>query len=503
MAEEVAVNRRVWGGMVVLGLLGVGAWVSLRPNAPAEAVPRQGRVRGKGPRTAEEGKALTDPHKLRKTAMAFRREVGHRPEAPPGAPNLVVVLGCTLRRDQLSPYGGPAEVSPWLDAMARDGVVFEDVVAASSWTMESSTAIFTGRPAISVGMVEPADHHSVRVLSERVDTLAERLAARGWYTLGVTANPHLNTDFGLAQGFDHYRDTQSAGFAKRNRVHGADAVASALAMLDDRGDEADRPFYLRLVLIDAHVPLMVEPAEVARFTAPGVPDRLATYRAGVRRVDDALAALASGLRARGYDADDTLFVMVTDHGEGLNLPEHHRDQHGRVLYPTITSVPWIVQGPGVARGVRVEGLASHLDVQPTILGLLGLTGHDLPGEDLSEWVRSGGRTRRTRAFTETWYFGANRSAILTEERACQKDWGSTRIQDDVFEDGCFDRRRDPDWRTPFVDAALTAELTAWRAARRAEYDAWPDTRDVSENDDVSRQLEALGYVEAPASEGRE
>lgn len=439
---------------------------------------------------------ILDPTRVPKDQLEFRRDIGDRAAAPQGAPNIVVVLGCTLRRDQLTPYGGHAEATPWLAATAAEGVLFDDVIASSSWTKESSTAIFTGRQALSVGMTEPLAHHSVRVLSPAVETLAERLTESGWYAVGVTANPHLNTDFGLADGFDHYRDTSSAGFARKNRIDGAEVVATALEMLDDRSDGGERPFYMRLVLIDPHAPLAIPRNEVARFAEAGVSERLAAYRAGVRRVDDALAALDEGLRSRGYGPENTLFVLVTDHGEGLRLPPHHRDQHGRVLYPSVTRVPWIVRGPGVARGARVEGLVSHLDVMPTILSLAGLPTGDLPGGDLSALARAGGRSPRTRAFTDTWYFGANRAAVFTSDRACQHDFGSTGIRDDSFEQGCFDRVADPDFHEAFPDDSLLAELTAWRAARQAEYDAWPDIRDVSISDDgVEAQLEALGYVE--------
>lgn len=447
----------------------------------------------------EPGKRLS-PTKLPKDRFEFRRPVVDRAPAAEGAPNVVVVLGCTLRRDQLTPYGGPSETTPWLARAAASGVVFDDVIASSSWTKESSTALFTGHQALSVGMVEPGRHHSLRVLAPEVETLAERLAAHGWYTLGVTANPHLNTDFGLAQGFDHYRDTRSSGFARKNRIHGQEVVDLALQMLDDRQEQADRPFYMRLVLIDPHEPLAIPRPEAERFAEPGLSKRLVDYRAGVRRLDDALAALDAGLAARGYTPENTLFVLVSDHGEGLNLPPHHRDQHGRVLYRSLTQVAWILRGPGVAEGARITGLASHLDTVPTLLSLLDLPGDPaLPGLDLSPLVRANAPERQTprrQAFTDTWYFGANRSAVFTDAAACQRDFGSVGMKRDTFQNGCFDRVADPDFTQPVPHDALMEELVAWRAARQAEYDAWPHTRDVTGgHDDLARQLEALGYVE--------
>ncbi len=271
--------------------------------------------------------------------------------------NLVVVMGCTLRRDQLSPYGGPEALTPWLGEMARQGVVFDDLVSSSSWTKESSTALFTGQQAASVGMIEPGTEHSQRVLSPQVQTLAEQLGEAGWYAVGVTANPHLNTTYGFSQGFDAYHDTASQGFATRNKIAGTEVVQLGLDLLDQRPKD-DAPFYMRLVLIDPHTPLGVDKAEVQAQLGEGISERLANYRAGVARVDTALSHLDEGLRERGYTPENTFVVLVTDHGEGLMMPRHHRAQHGRVLYRSLTSVPWLIRGPGVVPH-RIQGLASH------------------------------------------------------------------------------------------------------------------------------------------------
>jgi hypothetical protein len=106
-------------------------------------------------------------------------------------------------------------------------------------------------------------------------------------------------------------------------------------------------------------------------------------------------------------------------------------------------------------------------VAPTLLELL-----DLPvptGIDGRSWAAAarGGvdRTTRERAFSDTWYATANRASIWTSARQCQKDFGSTRLEHDSFEDGCYDRLTDPEFRSVFTDAALLAELVAWREAR--------------------------------------
>ena len=111
---------------------------------------------------------------------------------------------------------------------------------------------------------------------------------------------------------------------------------------------------------------------------------------------------------------------------------------------------------------------------PTLLGLLG-RGEDLgaiSGRDLSTALQSG-QTGRDVAISDTWYTNANRAAIWTSSTQCQRDFGSTNLEDDGFVDGCFDRGSDPDFVTPIEDANLMARLETWRQ-ERAERVAAPE-----------------------------
>jgi hypothetical protein len=65
-----------------------------------------------------------------------RRTSYPRAAAGPGAPNLLVLLVDTLRADAVGAYGAAAP-SPALDALAARGLVFEQAVAAASWTLPS------------------------------------------------------------------------------------------------------------------------------------------------------------------------------------------------------------------------------------------------------------------------------------------------------------------------------------------------------------------------------
>jgi lipoteichoic acid synthase len=68
--------------------------------------------------------------------------------------------------------------------------------------------------------------------------------------------------------------------------------------------------------------------------------------------------------------EDTIFVIFGDHGEGLG--EHGRFLHGDTIWEESLRVPLIIHAPGwFENGERIEGLASHIDVLPTVLDMLG------------------------------------------------------------------------------------------------------------------------------------
>jgi len=425
------------------------------PKAPAEGTPR-GEKAAKTP-----AKAAKKPV----PKLTARRPVGDRPAATEGAHNVVFVVACAHRRDRWTPYGGDEMVTPFLDTFGAEGVIFDDVIAASSWSKPAVTALWTGQHAVDIDMVEPGRKPNSRTLKPEVETLAKRLVAGGYYTMIVNTSPSIaRPGAGLFRGFDRVRDAHPQGFQVKNRLRSLPAVEEALKMLDQRNEgEESRPFYLQLVLSESHKPVQVPPDEYTPFASSD--ERIAPYLATVNRFDRAVAALDAGLEERGL-ADDTLFVVVADHGEGLGIPEAHGKAHGRGLYGSSVRVGWLMRGPSIPAGTTVSGLASGVDVMPTVLGLLDVeVPADLPGQDWSAQARGKkAATTRKVAYADTWFYGANRASAWTSTHQCQRDFGSIDVKDQ-FQDGCFDRGSDPDFVTPMKKADLDEKLTAWRSAR--------------------------------------
>lgn len=435
-----------------------------------------------------------DPLVTRKTAEPSRAI------APTGAPNLVLVIGCTVRRDQVSiPWRGQptgSDATPFLASLAERGARLDDLVSAAPWTRAASAAILTGRHPISLGMIDEGKGFDHRALDESALLLAEHLHAHGYATLGMTTNPNLNDVYGLAQGFDAYRELARLWKEDGVKLPGTVAVDSALDLLDDarplRG-----PVYLQILLVDAHAPHTATADEIALVRQDGLPESVAAYRVALGRLDTAVRALHDGLAERGYDESNTVLAFVSDHGEGLSFPPHHGRSHGRYLAPSSVGSLLVATGPGLPPGHVVSGVASQIDLAPTLVSLLGLPPMPAEGQDLSLALRGGASSTGERVvFSDTWFKEVSRSARYSDTVACQHDFIGLSAGDkpDGFVDGCFDRASDPDHTSPYRDEALEAEIIAWRERHLAERPA-QGAAERPPSEGIDRQLRALGYLD--------
>jgi arylsulfatase A-like enzyme len=403
--------------------------------------------------------------------------------APAGARPVVLIVGCTVRADQATPYGGPPGVTPFLAGLAAEGATFDDAIAAAPWTRPAATALLTGRHALSVGMADPASTPDARVLPASVGSLAEHLREHGWTTIGVSTNPNVHSRWGLDQGFVRWSEPVGTWTADGVKLPGTVAVAEVSSALADAAGE-DHPVFLLVVLVDAHSPFEADDADRAALADPTVPAEVVEYRAALRRFDaragEVVAAARRALR-------DPVIAVVSDHGEGLSFPTHHGRAHGRFLAPSAVRELWIVAGPGVPAGVRVPGVASQLDVAPTLVALAGAPAFPAEGVDRTSTVRGGPPVAPQLALVDTWFQEVDRAAVYGPEVACQADF-SGRPPSDGFVDGCFDRRADPTHTLAFADP-LADEIVRFRAARESAAPA-PAAED---DPGVDAQLRALGY----------
>jgi choline-sulfatase len=293
------------------------------------------------------------------------------------ARNLLLVTIDTLRADRVGAYGYQAARTPALDAVAREGVKFDRAYAPAPITLTSHASLLTGR--------YPAGHgarHNGMAMSASVPTLATALQAAGFATAAMVSAFPLDRRFGLQRGFSEYDDVieRDAKGRPLNERPGIETARRARLWLDaHRGQR----FFLWMHLFEPHAPYG-DP-----LTAGGRPVS-ARYDDEIATADRAVAMLLDGL---GDAAPSTLVVITADHGEAFG--EHGEIGHSVFVYDTTLRVPLVLRGPGVPAGRTVNAAVSLVDIAPTALELLGVTGFDADGASVVESMRTGGPRDRT------------------------------------------------------------------------------------------------------------
>lgn len=281
--------------------------------------------------------------------------------APAQTTNFLLISLDTTRADHLGCYGGKV-ATPTIDALARDGVLFERCYATAPLTLPSHATIFTATYPFVHGV---RDNGSFR-LGQSNQTLAEALSAAGYATAACVGAVVLNAAYGLDQGFQTYRDLATvikerppgAQGGALNELRAADVTAAALQQLRE---QLRPPFFLFVHYFDAHDPYEPPPP----YDAAASP-----YEGEIAYIDAQLQPLIEALRDLGHE-QSTLVLLTADHGEALG--QHGEDTHGHFLYDSTLRVPWVMRWPGkIPAGLRVAHSVASVDIAPTALELLGV-----------------------------------------------------------------------------------------------------------------------------------
>jgi len=438
-----------------------------------------------------------------------------RPLPKAGAPNVVLVTLCSLRLSHTGFGGYHRPTTPFLDALAAGGTVFENAMSASSWTKPATASLLTGLttnvhqlsdaydvPDVQRGAVRPS-----RVLPDDTVTLAECLRAGGYDTACRVNNVNAGPFFNLTQGFDDV---------------GAVFTQPTTGMIDDLAawlatrPEPARPFFFLLFTRDAHHPYRPRYETFVRFARdpPVAEDEFEPWRAELHRrvralaarrepvpdalrrawvdlydaaladLDAALAALPAVLAEAGV-AGRTLIVVTADHGERF-FEVGAIGHGGNRLDQAVLHVPLVFNGPGIPAGRRVRGLVRTIDVFPTLAALAGVAPPaGLQGTSLAP-VLGGAEPPPASAFASNGTAHAVRAGDWVLLRRANGREALYELRDDPFE------RRSRLAHEPAQAASLRRELERWRAEEAQHGVGVGGTRTLSP--EVKRQLEALGYL---------
>jgi choline-sulfatase len=283
-------------------------------------------------------------------------------------PNIVLITLESARADRMGFLGSKAALTPNLDHLAAQSVVFDHAYAQAPGTLVSHASILSGSYQ-TTGTSEIGG-----VLAATLPYLPDLLKAEGYQTAAFVSSIDLDPVNGVAQGFERGFQKYDAGFRSDARIpymhrRGLDSVAAARAWLAANSQHA--PFFLWIQIGDADI----------------ATER--SYNAGVSATDSAVGKLLEGLRKQTF-VENTVIAVVADHGQSLGA--HDEDAHGIFLYNETIHVPLLIKLPEAqAAPQRVSAKVRLVDIAPTLLEIAGIAvPSQMQGQSLLRIAKAGG-----------------------------------------------------------------------------------------------------------------
>jgi len=425
--------------------------------------------------------------------------------------NVVMIVGDTVRADHLGCYGYFRDTSPNIDALAREGALFEDFYSGGCPTGPGFTSILTGLHSLHHGYYRFGEPN-LRQVDDKIFTLPELMRAAG-YTTAAFDNL-MNLLWARAKHFVRgYDAVVNSGPEPFDSAHFLRAEQVNRRLLPWLGHSLEEPFFLFIHYWDPHMPynqpddfralfhhekgslddLPVESAPAGYDYVPGwgkvgafadgdikalygpYPTMsMELYDGEIRYMDQAIGEVLNGLKTAGV-YDRTAVLFTADHGEQLHQHAGYGWEHNG-LHDADTHLPFVLRCPGrVPADTRVGGFCQQIDLLSTAMDLAGFAGPDVDriveADGTSVLPLLDGGSLRDRIFMEHMFgqraIRTERWKLLDNRMVGNRPGGNVRPDGSEAEMELFDVAADP---MEVVDLAGAEKRTA--AQLRGEIDRW-------------------------------
>ena len=268
-------------------------------------------------------------------------------------PNIVLITLDSARADRMGFLGAHSGLTPSLDRIAHQGIVFARAYAQAPLTVASDSTILTG--------TYPQTHQASELgvpLATTLPYLPDLLHIGGYHTAAFVGSILLDPKNGPFQSYDRGFDVYDAGFHQSQRGespfqsverHRDQVVGRATKWL---AENKRGPFFLWVQLQDSHAPYG------------------SSYDRAIAATDAAVGKLVTFLRSQSL-YDDSVIVIAASHGESLGA--HGEDAHGITLYDETIHVPLVLKlRKDQMAGKQIQNRARLLDIAPTVLAAAGI-----------------------------------------------------------------------------------------------------------------------------------
>jgi phosphoglycerol transferase MdoB-like AlkP superfamily enzyme len=269
-------------------------------------------------------------------------------------PNVVLVIWESFTAKAVDSTWKGKEVTPYFNALKKEGIYFSNVFASGDRTDKGLTAILSGYPALPNGSII-----HVPAKSGRLHNLGRLLKDSGYaasfYYGGAPEFGNFKSYF-LQNGFDPIITEEDFSGKDRNSKWGAHDGVVAGRIIRDLAT-ARTPFFTGWLTLSSHEPFEIPEAPL--FPGSELADR---FYSSLHYTDKALQQLVRYC-ARQPWWNETVMIIIADHGHP-QPPREDRAENFRI--PML----WL-GGALTQRGLTVDRILSQVDFATTFTRQLG------------------------------------------------------------------------------------------------------------------------------------
>ena len=271
---------------------------------------------------------------------------------------MVLISVESLSASYLGSFGNQTGLTPRLDALAKEGVLFTQLYATGTRTVRWLDALSLGTPPI------PGQAIVRRPDNEHLATIGEILHRKGFETMFLYGGYGYFDNMNAYFSSNEYQvvdrtdfPKSSVGFANVWGVADEFLFDNSLLQLD-RMHASGKPFMAQIMTTSNHRPFTYPDGRID-IPSPG------RREGGVKYTDYAIGDFIEKARTKPWFAN-TLFVIVADHCASaagrtkLPVPGYH--------------IPMIFYAPALLAAGEDARLTSQIDIPPTLLDILNIPG---------------------------------------------------------------------------------------------------------------------------------
>ena len=425
----------------------------------------------------------------------------------PKRPNIIIVLTDDLGYADVGFNGSKDILTPALDKLANNGVIFSAAYNAHPFCGPSRAALMTGRYPHEFGaQFNLPERGSFLGVPENETFISKVLQNAGYHTgaigkwhLGEEPEYHPNNrgfdDFyGFLGGGHDYLPAQYKKKYNTLRKQGLTHIPSYIKPLEHNGEEVDeneyitdalsreasrfvkdahndgKPFFLYLAYNAPHVPLQAKEADIAKYSHIK-DDKRRVYAAMVHAVDRGVASLVDSLEKTG-ELDNTLIIFFSDNGGKLSKGANNsplKEGKGSV-HEGGHRTPMFFHWPNqLAAKQRVSHPILTMDLFPTLAGLAGAKipkDKKLSGKDIWADLQAKRNPHKDELiFTMRHRTARSDSSVRRNQwkaiREGKTPWKLYNIENDVHEDNDLSEKH------PRILRDMVAETEKWAWSHKA------------------------------------